>query len=273
MAYAFIELRTLVRLASGETDCDLLDQGLPRYGLRRRGPHPRCRSGADSVDRPAGDSRSRAGHRSFAALWSRGTACWWRGAGHYRDRPRQAPDSAQGRPALRARLTSRVSLDASASWPGEPVPDTGFATWPHRSTAGMRCSSFPRARTSPGRGAYLRSPTPRQRPHPRGLCALRQSHTLPPHTAGAAAALAGGPSANVLVLAHNAFCPDGRARPWWRLPIHRQLLVRTALFSAAEASTALFSGTMAATATWTEVDTWVADHADPRGANKPDLAL
>ena len=46
--------------------------------------------------------------------------------------------------------------------------------------------------------------------------ALRQSHTLPPHTGGAAAALTGAPSANVLVLAHNGFCPDGRARPWWR---------------------------------------------------------
>ena len=59
--------------------------------------------------------------------------------------------------------------------------------------------------------------------------ALRQSHTLPPRSGGAAAAVAGAPRANVLVLAHSGFCADGRARPWWRLPIHRQMLIRTVL--------------------------------------------
>ena len=63
--------------------------------------------------------------------------------------------------------------------------------------------------------------------------ALRQSHTLPPRTGGATAAVAGAPRANVLVLAHSGFCADGRARPWWRLPIHRQMLIRTVLVPAA----------------------------------------
>jgi 1-acyl-sn-glycerol-3-phosphate acyltransferase len=39
--------------------------------------------------------------------------------------------------------------------------------------------------------------------------ASRRSHTLPPRTGGATAALAGAPSTNVLVLTHNGFSPDG----------------------------------------------------------------
>ena len=64
--------------------------------------------------------------------------------------------------------------------------------------------------------------------------ALRRSYTLPPRAGGATAAVSGAPSANVLVLTHNGFCPDGRARPWWQLPIHRELLVRTTLIPAAQ---------------------------------------
>jgi 1-acyl-sn-glycerol-3-phosphate acyltransferase len=92
--------------------------------------------------------------------------------------------------------------------------------------------------------------------------ACRQSHTLPLHTGGAAAAVTGAPSANVLVLTHNGFCPDGRARPWWQLPIHRQLLVHTALFPAAELPQPdqLSSWLQR---TWTQVDAWVAGHTDP----------
>jgi 1-acyl-sn-glycerol-3-phosphate acyltransferase len=92
--------------------------------------------------------------------------------------------------------------------------------------------------------------------------AFRQSHTLPPHTGGATAAVTGAPSANVLVLTHNGFCPDGRARPWWQLPIHRQLLVRTALFPAAELPEPdQLSPWLERT--WTQVDAWVAGHTDP----------
>ena len=92
--------------------------------------------------------------------------------------------------------------------------------------------------------------------------ALRQSHTLPPHAGGATAAVTGAPSANVLVLTHNGFCPDGRARPWWQLPIHRQLLVRTALFPAAELPQPdQLSPWLERT--WSQVDAWVAGHTDP----------
>lgn len=92
--------------------------------------------------------------------------------------------------------------------------------------------------------------------------ALRQTHTLPPRTGGAAAAVAGAPSANILVLTHNGFCADGRARPWWQLPIHRQLLVRTALVPAAHIPAANHLGPWLER-TWTQVDAWVAAHADP----------
>jgi 1-acyl-sn-glycerol-3-phosphate acyltransferase len=92
--------------------------------------------------------------------------------------------------------------------------------------------------------------------------ALRQSHTLPPQTGGATAAVTGAPSANVLVLTHNGFCPDGRARPWWQLPIHRRLLVRTALVPAAQLPQPdQLSPWLEHT--WTQVDTWVAAHTDP----------
>lgn len=90
--------------------------------------------------------------------------------------------------------------------------------------------------------------------------AFRQSHTLPPRAGGATAALFGAPSASVVVLTHTGFCPDGRARPWWQLPIHRQLLVHTELFPADkrpqpdEVSAWLEQ-------TWTRVDSWVAEQA------------
>jgi 1-acyl-sn-glycerol-3-phosphate acyltransferase len=90
---------------------------------------------------------------------------------------------------------------------------------------------------------------------------LRQSHTLPPRTGGAAAAIAGAPSANILVLTHSGFCPDGRARPWWQMPIHRQLLVRTVLFPAAQLPPPDQLKPWLER-TWAHVDAWVADHAD-----------
>jgi 1-acyl-sn-glycerol-3-phosphate acyltransferase len=91
--------------------------------------------------------------------------------------------------------------------------------------------------------------------------ALRQSHTLPPRSGGAAAAVAGAPNANLLVLTHNGFCADGRARPWWELPVHRQLLIRTAVVPAAEVPPPKQLGRWLEQ-TWTQVDSWVAAHAE-----------
>jgi 1-acyl-sn-glycerol-3-phosphate acyltransferase len=95
--------------------------------------------------------------------------------------------------------------------------------------------------------------------------ALRRSYTLPPRAGGAAAAVSGAPSANVLVLSHSGFCPDGRARPWWQLPIHRQLLVRTTLVSAAELPQPDELSPWLERI-WTQVDAWVAGHTDDQTA-------
>ncbi|OBI41961.1 1-acyl-sn-glycerol-3-phosphate acyltransferase [Mycobacterium colombiense] len=91
--------------------------------------------------------------------------------------------------------------------------------------------------------------------------ALRQSHTLPPRSGGAAAAVAGAPNANILVVTHNGFCADGRARPWWQLPIHRQLLVRTVVLPASRIPPPARMGPWL-DRTWTQVDAWVAAHAE-----------
>lgn len=91
--------------------------------------------------------------------------------------------------------------------------------------------------------------------------ALRQSHTLPPRSGGAAAAVAGAPDANLLVLTHNGFCADGRARPWWQLPVHRELLIRTVMVPAADVPPARQVG-LWLNQVWTEVDSWVAAHAE-----------
>jgi 1-acyl-sn-glycerol-3-phosphate acyltransferase len=91
--------------------------------------------------------------------------------------------------------------------------------------------------------------------------AWRQSHTLPPRTGGTAAALSGAPGANVLVLTHTGFSPDGRARAWWRLPMNRRLLVRTVLVPAAALPQPDQLGPWLER-TWSLVDRWVAEHAD-----------
>jgi len=91
--------------------------------------------------------------------------------------------------------------------------------------------------------------------------ALRQSHTLPPRSGGAASAVAGAPNANMLVVTHNGFCADGRARPWWQLPIHRQLLIRTVVVPAVRIPPPPRLGPWLER-TWTQVDAWVAAHAE-----------
>jgi len=95
--------------------------------------------------------------------------------------------------------------------------------------------------------------------------ALRRSYTLPPRAGGATAAVSGAPNANVLVLTHNGFCPDGRARPWWQLPVDRQLLVRTTLVPATQLPEPdQLSPWLERT--WTKVDAWVASHTDDKTA-------
>jgi 1-acyl-sn-glycerol-3-phosphate acyltransferase len=91
--------------------------------------------------------------------------------------------------------------------------------------------------------------------------ALRQSHTLPPRSGGSASAVAGAPKANLLVVTHNGFCADGRDRPWWQLPIHRQLLIRTVVVPAARIPPPSRMGPWLDRA-WTQVDAWVAAHAE-----------
>jgi 1-acyl-sn-glycerol-3-phosphate acyltransferase len=95
--------------------------------------------------------------------------------------------------------------------------------------------------------------------------ALRRSYTLPPRAGGAAAAVSGAPDANVLVLTHNGFRPDGRARPWWQLPVHRKLLVRTTLVPADQLPEPDHLRPWLER-TWTQVDAWVAAHTDDETA-------
>jgi 1-acyl-sn-glycerol-3-phosphate acyltransferase len=89
--------------------------------------------------------------------------------------------------------------------------------------------------------------------------AWRQTYTLPPRTGGTAAALSGAPDANVLVLTHTGFSPDGRARAWWRLPANRRLLVRTVLVPADEIPAPDHLAPWLEQ-TWSRVDAWVAGH-------------
>lgn len=93
---------------------------------------------------------------------------------------------------------------------------------------------------------------------------LRNTHTLPPRLGGTMAALAGAPTADVLLLAHSGFTDDGRDRPLWRLPTHRDLLVRTDLVPAS----AVPRGDEEALSTWldrawTQIDGWVENQAGP----------
>ncbi len=92
---------------------------------------------------------------------------------------------------------------------------------------------------------------------------LHNTHTLPPRLGGAMAALDGAPTADVLLLAHSGFTDDGRDRPLWRLPTHRDLLVRTALVPAA----AVPRGDVEALSAWldrawSQIDAWVENHAE-----------
>jgi 1-acyl-sn-glycerol-3-phosphate acyltransferase len=91
--------------------------------------------------------------------------------------------------------------------------------------------------------------------------ARQRTYTLPPHRGGAAAALLGSPTADVLVLAHTGLAPDGRGRPWWRLPVHHQLIVRTVLAPAATVPRDRETLATWLDETWSQVDSWVHSHA------------
>jgi 1-acyl-sn-glycerol-3-phosphate acyltransferase len=93
--------------------------------------------------------------------------------------------------------------------------------------------------------------------------ARRRTYTLPPHRGGAAAALMGSPTADVLLLAHTGFAPDGRGRPWWRLPVHRELIVRTVFAPAATVPRDRETLAGWLDDAWAQVDSWVHSHAVP----------
>ncbi|HET7074494.1 MAG TPA: acyltransferase, partial [Mycobacterium sp.] len=67
--------------------------------------------------------------------------------------------------------------------------------------------------------------------------------------------------ASILVVTHNGFCADGRDRPWWQLPIHRQLLIRTVVVPAGRIPPPTRVGPWLER-TWTQVDAWVAAHVE-----------
>jgi hypothetical protein len=92
------------------------------------------------------------------------------------------------------------------------------------------------------------------------LRAARHTHTLPPRRGGAIAALTAAPTADVLVLAHTGFTPDGRNRPWWRVPTHHTLLVHTTLIPADHVPRTPGALTGWLDRTWAQVDSWIDDH-------------
>ena len=91
--------------------------------------------------------------------------------------------------------------------------------------------------------------------------AQRQTHTLPARPGGALAALQAAPHADVLLLAHSGFSTDGRDRPWWRVPMHRPLLVRTVLLPAHAVPRDEDGARAFLDQAWEQIDTWVDGHA------------
>jgi hypothetical protein len=90
---------------------------------------------------------------------------------------------------------------------------------------------------------------------------VKHRHTLPPRTGGAAAALAGAPDADVLLLVHGGFSDDGRDRPWWRLPVHHRLTVRTTLLPGRTVPRDRPAFAAWLDGVWDGVDAWVRGHA------------
>jgi len=146
------------------------------------------------------------------------------------------------------RARSRIHDLAAAMSPGDALllfPEGANFSWPRWRRAVLALSA------AGAHGAARR--------------ARRRTYTLPPHRGGAAAALMGSPDADVLLLAHTGFAPDGRGRPWWRLPVHRELLVRTVLAPAATVPRDRETLAGWLDDTWAQVDSWVHSHAAPHG--------
>ena len=98
--------------------------------------------------------------------------------------------------------------------------------------------------------------------HAEARRARRRTHTLPPRPGGASAALAAAPHADVLLLAHSGFGPDGRDRPLWKLPVHHELVIRTVLLPAATVPRDPDGVRRFLDEAWSQVDTWVEGHAE-----------
>jgi 1-acyl-sn-glycerol-3-phosphate acyltransferase len=99
--------------------------------------------------------------------------------------------------------------------------------------------------------------------------AAGRTHTLQPRAGGALAALQAAPHADVLVLTHSGFSPDGRDRVWWQLPVHRDFVVRTMLFPAADVPRDQAGAVEFVEQVWTQVDTWVEAWADLNAPDHP----
>ncbi|PZS38859.1 MAG: acyltransferase [Pseudonocardiales bacterium] len=105
--------------------------------------------------------------------------------------------------------------------------------------------------------------------HDRARRARGRTYTLPPHLGGVLAALTGAPTADVLLLAHTGFARDGRDRPWSQLPVHRPLVIRTALAPAATVPREAAALSTWLDTAWSEVDTWVQRHVEHAAAQHP----
>lgn len=97
--------------------------------------------------------------------------------------------------------------------------------------------------------------------------------TLPPHVGGVTAALAAAPQASVLLLAHTGLAGDGADRPWWRLPLHQDLTIRTMLIPAADVPRDPGRTSPWLDQKWTEIDAWVHGHAAERPISDPSRDL
>jgi 1-acyl-sn-glycerol-3-phosphate acyltransferase len=144
----------------------------------------------------------------------------------------------------RRRARNRINTVAASMSAGDALllfPEGGNFSWPRWRGAVASLSAT---------GAYGRAN--RARAH---------THTLAPRLGGALAALTGSPAADVLLLAHTGFAEDGRDRPWWRLPIHRALVVRTVLVPATTVPRTREALSLWLDAAWTQIDAWVDNHA------------
>jgi 1-acyl-sn-glycerol-3-phosphate acyltransferase len=87
--------------------------------------------------------------------------------------------------------------------------------------------------------------------------ALSRRFTLPPRHGGALAALQAAPDADVLLLAHTGLGARGRDRPWWRVPVDQEFLVRAVRVSADEVPRQDAAAGEWLDDAWARIDRWV----------------